>query len=292
MARHLTISCARLASRLLFCLLLFGSVRAVSAQPWLTAAAQDGTGTVWAMPDSSSGYNQSEDNVIYRWQAEKWVKQTIPEAAGFRAAALAQGDDGSVYALWQKRGPGWYPGQGQAAPTPCLLTVHRGTRSRLQSLFTAALPVPGPFSGPLKLYAGKGDAWIVGDKPMLLHIAPDGVVQNFSLTPDQVFGGKFTAGFPPPLPLCSSIDPLGRRWFWQTSLNDWQGGSLRGFLIWDGRTLAYHPTLPGLPNQLCSIVAPHGGRFLWVSQNAALYPYDPKSHAGLYKIGVIIYLTH
>lgn len=283
MARHLTISCARLAG-LLFCLLLFGFVGTASAQPWLNAAAQDGTGTVWALPDSNNGYDQSEDGVFYRWQAKKWVKQTIPEAAGFRAVVLAQGDDGSVYALWQKRGQGWYPGQAQAVPTPCLLTVHRGTRSRLQSLFTAALPVPGPFSGPLKLYAGKGDAWIVGDKPMLLHVAPDGTVQNFSLTPDQVYGGKLPAGFPPAPPFCSSADPLGRRWFWQASLNGWQEGSLRGFLIWDGRTLAYHPTLPGLPNQICSIVAPHGGRFLWVLQNANLYPPDPKSRGGLYKI--------
>ncbi len=285
MARHLTISCARLAGLLLFCLLLlFGFVRAASAQPWMTAAAQDGTGTVWALPDSSSGYDQSEDGVVYFWQAGRWVKQTVPEAAGFRSAALAQGNDGSVYALWQKRGPGGYPAQAQAAPTPCLLTVHRGTRSRLQSQFTAAIPPPGPFSGPLKLYAGKGDAWIVGDTPMLLHVAPDGTVQNFSLTPDQVYGGKFTAGFPPASPLCSSTDPLGRRWFWQASRDYWQDGSLRGFLIWDGRTLAYHPTLPGLPHQPCSVVAPHGAHFLWAAQGAALYPSDAKSHGGLYKI--------
>ncbi len=285
MARYFTISCARLASRLLFCLLLFGSVRAASAQPWMTAAAQDGTGTVWALPDSNNGYNQSEDGVVYCWQAGRWVKQTVPEAAGFRAAALAQGDDGSVYALWQKRGTGWYPGQAQTAPTSCLLTVHRGTRSRLQSRFTAALPAPGPFSGPIKLYAGKGDAWIVGDAPTLLHAAPDGTVQNFSVTPDQVYGGKFTVGgFPPPQPLCSGTDPLGRRWFWQASRDYWQNSSLHGFLIWDGRTLAYHPTLPGLPDRPCSVIAPHGARFLWATQGAPMYSSDPKSHGGLYKI--------
>ncbi len=279
MARHVKISCVPL---LLLCLLCsFAGV--ASAQPWLTAAAQDGTGTVWALPDSSYGNDQSQDGKIYHWEAGKWAEQTIPEAAGFRSVTIAQGENGAVYALWQKRDSGWYPGQAQTAPTPCLLTVHRGTRSRLQSQFTAALPSRGPFSGPLKLYAGRREAWIVADAPRLLHLAFDGTVQSFSVTPDQVYGGKFMTGFPMPA-FCSTVDPLGRRWFWQASPNSWQGGSLHGFLIWDGKTLAYHPTLPGLPDRPCSLVAPHGGRFLWAAQSAAMYPPDPKSHASLYKI--------
>ena len=250
----------------------------------MTAAAQDGTGTVWALPDNNNGYNQNENGAVYYWQAGSWVKQSILEAAGFSAAALTEGDDGSVYALWQKRAPGWYPGQANPAPTPCLLTVHRGTHSRLQSQFTAALPVPGSFAGPLKLYAGKGgDAWIACAAPLLLHIASDGTVRSFPVTPDQVFGGKFVVGFPTQ-PLYSRVDPLGRRWFWQGSLDSWQAGPLRGFLIWDGKTLAYHSTLPGLPDKICSVIAAHGGRFLWAAQGVSSYPASSASPGGLYKI--------
>ena len=266
---------------------------AIAPLPNLKAAAQDGTGTVWALPDDNNGYDQSQSGKIYRWQVEKqaagnWVEQDVPDAAGFSPIALAHGDDGSVYALWQKHDPGWYPGQMQAKPTPCLITVHRGTRSRLHSQFTALLPAQGPFPKPRALYVGKGgDAWVVSDAPVLLHVTPDGAVQTFPVTPDQLFGGKLGQIFAWPA-LSSSTDERGRRWFWQASRNYWQQGTLRGFLIWDGKTLAYHPTLPGLPDRLCSVIVPHGARFLWASQGAGSYPFDfnstLKSRGGLYKI--------
>ena len=295
--KHSEISFTLNCGRLLAFLLLLCSLSRVSGAvpppgtapiPRLTAAAQDGTGTVWALPDDNNGYDQSQSGKIYRWQTGKqtvgnWVEQSIPDAAGFHPAALTQGDDGSVYALWQKRDPGWYPGQAQAAPAPCLITVHWGIRSRVQSRFTTALPVPGPFAGPLKLYVGRGgDAWVVGDAPTLLHMNPDGTVRNFPVTPDQVFGRKFSYGFPSQA-FSSSLDPLGRRWFWQTSQNFWMPGSLRGFLIWDGKTLAYHPTLPGLPDTVCTLIAPHGGRFLWAAQIPGPFSAS-QSSTGFYKI--------
>ena len=304
--KHIEISFAPAWRRLLACLLLpalllcrlstaaWALPPATAPIPSLKAAAQDGAGTVWALPDDNNGYDQNQRGKVYRWQTGKqaarkqapgnWVEQDIPDAAGFRSVAVAHGDDGSVYALWQKRDPGWYPGQAQAAPIPCLITVHRGIRSRIQSRFTAALPVPGPFSGPLKLYAGKGgDAWVLGDTPALLHIASDGTVQNFPVTPSQVFSGKLVPEVFP-LPFGSSTDLLGRRWFWQTSNNPWEMGTLHGFLIWDGKTLAYHPTLPGLPDQVCSAIVPHGGHALWAVQVEALYTKNRSAHGGLYQI--------
>jgi len=145
----------------------------LSDSPGTSAAAQDGGGTVWAVPG-----NNGPDNAvkINRWQAGAWVSQDVPEAAGFRLLSLTRGGDGAVDALWQKSN------QGQPDPQHWLVTRQRGLDIRVLARFEGPVASQAGLSGAPALFAGAaGDVWVSGNQPVLRHIAPDGTVQVFPL---------------------------------------------------------------------------------------------------------------
>ena len=254
-------------------------VSAASYTPAMNAAAQDSTGTVWAIPWNNNSYDSSNDGTVYRWQAGAWTAQSIPGAAGFWARILTRGDDGSVYVLWQKD-----QGQnGSQTTSQCLVTVHRGVGSRILARFAIPFAPDAPFSSSRLLWAGVGgDLWIAGDSAQLWHVDAQGNAQSFPLTPDERFG-KEQPGFSQQS-FSSLTDNQGRRWFWESERDMWAPGGLRGFLIWDGKTLAAHATLPGLPDRTFSVVTRQDTHHLWVAEPKGGYPWDPKQNGGLYSV--------
>jgi hypothetical protein len=248
--------------------------------PALAAAAQDSTGTVWALPVSNGGGDTS--GTVYRWQGATWTAQVVPGAAGFRPLVLTRGDDGSVYVLWQK----W--DQYQAALPPlCLVTVQRGVGSRVLAHFSGEVVRNSGFPSTPTIYAGAGgDVWVKGDQPILQHIVRDGSVQIFPLKAEQYQIGKLPGAnmFPTP-PLRSLADGQGRRWFWQDEMHPgFPPGGLHGVLVWNGTTLDYHATLPGLPDGPFSVVVPQDPEHFWVAETRDNYPPVNTSRSGLYQI--------
>lgn len=244
--------------------------------PALSAAAQDSAGTVWAVPVNNGGDDSNADKV-YCWQAGTWAAQTVPGASGFRPLALTRGDDGAVYVLWQK----WDQYQA-AAPTQCLVTVHQGAASRLLlRLSDPILPV-SPFPVVPALWAGAGgDLWIAADSSQLWHVPASGTAQSFATKPDQRFDAAqpgFSTSF------SSLTDGMGRRWFWQSGQNNWVPGHLRGFLIWDGKTLASQAALPGLPDRTFTGVTRLDRDHLWVAVSRYSFPWGPNPKGGLYQV--------
>ena len=236
-----------------------------------SAAAQDATGTVW-------GLRVDNDGNLSRWQAGVWAAQAVPGTDGFRLRVLTRGDDGCVYAFWQ--GP--YPGQNQTSQ--CLVTVHRGVGSRILARFSASVVRDIGFPSVPTLYAGAGgDVWLAGYQPLLWHISPDGSVTPFPLKPEQYFGGKLPEGYQSQT-IDSVMDGAGRRWFWQDGERGrWQPGNLRGVLIWDGKTLAYHPTLAGVPDRPFSVIAPLDANHFWLATGDD-YSHGPVTHGALYRV--------
>ena len=237
-----------------------------------SVAAQDATGTVWTLPTNGGKYGQ-----IDHWQAGAWADKPVPGAEGLRLWALARGDDGAVYAFWQD------PNPGQNQTPQCLVTVHRGVSSRVLARFSGVVAQDQGYYCVPTIFAGAaGDVWIAGSQPLLWHISADGAVKTFPLTPDQFSNGKLPNG--PPPGLASLVDGAGRRWFWQNPQYIINADTLRGFLIWDGKTLDYHPALPGLPEQPYSAAAPLDATHFWLALTFFGHP-DPSSpNSGLYRV--------
>ena len=239
---------------------------------------RDRSGTAWAI---SNGGNSG---TIYRQESRGWQEEMPPGAAGFTAHSLTRGDDGSVYAFWQTQ---------NETPARSLVTVHRGLASRVLAHFT--VPIFSGWSGNATpaLWAGVGgDVWLMGNVQTLYHLTPDGNVMPFPLKPEQYGGGHLPDDFPPTL-LSSVIDGQGRRWFWQdTGTFFWSRGSFRGFLIWDGKSMAYHATLPdfpdapgpqtGLPINPFLTLAPLDAHHLWLSVLG--FPWERTTRGGLYRL--------
>ena len=246
-----------------------------SDSPGTSSFAQDATGTVWALP--IPGYDNT-NGMLHRWQAGapgkpkgSWVEQVISGTTGFRARVLTRGTDGSVYAFWQT----FYAGEG--APPRCLVTVQRGASSHILARFSeAVVQDQGINCVPMLAADAGGDVWLAGYRPFLWHISADGSVKTFPLSAEQHFGGKL-----PELsfsrPVYSLSDSRGQRWFWQSS-NNWQPNSLRGVLIWDGKTLAYHPTISGVPDRMFSVIAPLDSTHVWLATFGDDYSSQPMMH--------------
>ena len=255
---------------LLSCLALPASARPLYDNPGTNAAAQDAEGTVWALADNGTA-------ALKRWftttagRTGAWKIETIPGTEGFQALCLTRGTDSAVYAFWQMFSPG-------QSETPCLITVHRGGEWHIMARFSeAALQQVGwPFP-PILWADADGSLWLAGDRPLLRHISPAGVVTPFPLTPEQSYNQAQPGNFPPNQ-FHSVTDGNGRRWFWETGWNPaWQPTQLPGVLIWDGKSLAYHPTLSGVPNRPFSALAPLDANQLWLAAIGRLYRLDTRT---------------
>ena len=238
-----------------------------SGSPGISSAAQDATGTVWAIPPDYW------DGQISRWQDGAWVKQAVPSTKGFRLWTLTRGDDGNVYAFWQE----------QNQTPQCLVTVHHGTASRILARFSSLVARDWGYYCQPTLYAGAaGDVWVAGSQSQLQQISPDGSVRTFPLKPEQFFGGKLPNTFVPKFD--SLVDGAGRRWFWQDPQGQMLPSILRGFLLWDGKTLTYHATLPGLPEGSYSAAAPLDATHFWLVQSIFGWSSRPMAEGGLYRV--------
>lgn len=243
-----------------------------SDSPGMTAAAQDGAGTVWALP-----VDYNSDGTLRRRQAGTWAAQTIPGAAGFQARLLTRGENGAVYVFWQTL-------QGQPPLPRCLVTVHRGIVSRILARFSEAVVQDGGFPDVPTIYAGReGDVWLASKQALLWHISPDGSLATFPLKPEQYFGGTLPADYQPHT-VASQVDGAGRRWFWQSGIGNWQQNGLRGVLIWDGKNLGYHPTLPGVPDRPFSAIAPLDENHVWLATAGRYFGPHPVTHGALYQV--------
>jgi len=241
-----------------------------------STAAQDGTGTVWKVPAEGNS-----EGMLDCWQAGGWAAQAVPGMTGFRPLALTRGGDGFVDVLWQKQS------QWGATTTPCLVTVQRGVGSRILARFAGPVVRDSGFPTTAAIYADTaGAVWVAGFQPLFWHIMPDGSVQTFPLKPDQNFTSPFpnTAAFSSPS-LHSLIDGVGRRWFWQGQTRPgFPPSGLRGVLIWDGKALGYHPTLPGVPDHPFSVIAPLDAGHVWLAtgNNYRRWPRTPQ--VALYRV--------
>ena len=241
--------------------------------PGTSAVAQDGMGTVWALPNSGMG-------TLRRWfttaagKTGTWVTETIPGADSFEPQALTRGDDGSVYVFWQT-----------SRPVQCLVTVQRGVNSHILARFPdAGIQGQGGSIVPAISAGPQGDVWISRNQPLLWHISPTGAVTQFPLKPNQYFDGKLPDDFGSHT-LSSLIDGAGRRWFWQKiDPNSWQTNSLRGVLIWDGKTLDYHAVLPGAPDRPFSLLVPWDTNHVGLATTGYDFRHPPPARGALYRV--------
>ena len=244
-----------------------------SDSPGTSAAAQDAAGTVWALPVDNS------DGKLRRRGSGNWAMESVPGTVGFHPRIMTRGGDGSVYVFWQTFS------QGQSPVPQCLVTVHRGISSRLLAHFSDAVVSDAGFPSQPTISAGAGgDVWLAGSRPLLWHISPDGGVTTFPIEPEWYISGKLPEGYDPHT-TTSSLDGEGRRWFWQSEGSFWQPNGLRGVLIWDGKTLDYHPTLMGMPDRPVSVVAPLDTGHFWVATAGDYYRgRQPVTHGALYRV--------
>ena len=264
---------------LLFCLLCLGCPVRAALLPLdtpLSARLRDRAGTVWAI------YRGGYAGTIYRQEKKGWQEVKIPNAAGTTATSLMRGDDGSIYAYWQTQ---------NETPARSLITVHRGLTTRVLARLTA-LPLSNwnGNAAPLLWAGAKGDVWLSGNVPTLYHVTAGGDVTPFPLKAEQYKGGHLPDSFFQ-VPMSSVVDGQGRRWFWQAG-GFWPPGGLRGFLVWDGKTMAYHATLPdfpetpgvetGLPQNSFLTLAPLDAHHLWLSVLG--FRWGNASHGGLYRL--------
>ena len=265
---------------LLAILLLLGSLglpawsQPLYDNPGTNAFAQDAAGTVWALPNDGN-----VDGKLRRWLSGVWVIQTLPDASGFRPRALTRGGDGNVYALWQTAN------QTPSQARQCLVTVQHGIDAHALARFPGAVTQGTPFSILPAIYAGSdGDVWVLGYRPLLWHISSDGSIKTFPLKPEQYFNGDLTDNLYLDA-LDSSIDRAGRRWFWQNrGTNNWQPIGLRGVLIWDGKTLASHPTISQVPDRPFSIITPLDKNHVWLVTSGDDFRQQPPTHGALYQV--------
>ncbi len=239
-----------------------------------STAAQDGTGTVWALPDASN-----RDDKIRQWQAGTWVSVAVPEARGFRLLALTTGGAGNVYGLWQKPAQGQY-GQEQNTLPACLVTVQHGTSIKALAQFDGPVLKENGFPNTPKIYAGTGsDVWIAGYQPELRHITSDGAVQTLTLKPEWFTYSASPRGFED-VEIGSVADSAGRRWFWSEKPFFGFGNPLRGALLWNGKALDLVKT--NLPDGRISGMARLDANHLWVGVDGnllqgALYRLDTRT---------------
>ncbi len=236
---------------------------------YISDAAQDGSGQVWATPRNPAGH-------LYRWQDSKWQDVPLLWAHAYCAVAVAHGPDGRVYCVWQAQfGPG------------SLLSVHRGRDSRLVARFAGAFDRTTGGGGtlfPPSIFPEAGDgAWIMGQRSTLWHIGLSGHVRSFPI-PTAWFYPKRTpqAGNDYYLTTLSAVDSLGRRWFWSDALaGDPDFACLHGALLWDGKVLTSHPAFPGVPDKPFSVIAPQDAGHFWVAvNNTGLYQVDTRTGQG------------
>lgn len=223
-----------------------------------STAAQDGTGTVWALPDYFS-----RDDKIRRRQAGAWMNVAVPETRGFRLLALT-GGAGNVYGLWQR-----YT-QRPDGGAQCLVTIQHGASIRALALFDGAMLRENGFPNTPKIYAGTGgDVWVVGFAPALWHITPSGTVQRLPFQAEWYAAGKLPSAYESSadqtLGLGSVAVSAKRRLFWDTKLPFGPRNSLRGLLLWNGKTLAPAPPLTGTAGGRVSSLFPLDATHVWMS---------------------------
>lgn len=224
-----------------------------------SAAAEDAAGTVWALPDY---FNR--DDKIRRWQRGAWVNVAVPETRGFRLLALTRSADGNVYGLWQR-----YTQKPSGEPQ-CLVTTQHGTRLRALALFDGAVVRENGFPNTPRIDAGaSGDVWVVGFAPTLWHITPNGAVQTFPFRAEWYTEGKLPSDYESSADqtprLNSSAAGAERRLFWENKLPFGQQNSLRGLLLWNGKTLSPAPALTGTAGERVSRLFPLDANHVWMS---------------------------
>ena len=246
-------------------------LRAMPESAPTALAAQDRTASLW-------GAAEGREGTVFRWKPDGWEALPFPDAKGYLPRAITRGDNGTVYLLWQFR-------QTDVASPPgdLLVTAHRGSVSRVLGRIPAP-GVTGLYDPPPMLWAGaSGDVWVANSQTILWHLSPAGKAAPYPLKPEY-FRHRQEGESTDTVQTASLVDGQGRRWFWQNG-QPWGGRSLAGVLIWDGRKMAYHPRLPGLPDQQFTTLALRDSRHLWVGVFASpLLSRTAASSTGLYSL--------
>ena len=219
----------RTLPRLLFCLICL--TPRLAAQPWrvdptrLNALAQDSTGQVWGI-----GVLMRES--LYRWAGDRWNAVAVDGIpVGFWPSALASGPEGEVYCLWSA-------GEDEHA-----VTRHRGSVSKVLAHFTGKVSelFPNIFIDPNK------NIWITEAGIHIYRITPDGKAEcAYTIEYDH----RYDANLPKDAELnfdsvYATADGQGRVWFWSGRRGGGRGvPSLRGILIFDGKSFSLHSDLP------------------------------------------------
>lgn len=208
----------------------------------LREAAQDATGTVWALGSGPQG------DTLYRWYRDGWEIVSSPSIVpGAHPITLKRRTDGKVACLWS------------LADQKSLLTLHEGQSSGLLADLDVRFEDPWMFAGQ------DNSLWITEKKLRIYRVWADGVAQlMYTIQREQLH--PYGRGHELINPIFITADPQGRLWFWSDALAGGSNiGALRGILIFDGKRFQHHAFLSGIPDQKISFVTAKDEHRSWIA---------------------------
>lgn len=218
----------------------------------IRSAAEDTSGTVWAVPFSN--------NELYRWESNHWVTVAGP-GGNWMPLGLWRDTDGGVIVTWssyrilpslQTSSSGIAPSAPRFAQSS-LVTWRRGNEVRriaqIDSSINSIIPTTS------------GRILIVSNGPQILLAQPGSSPRPvYALRIEQFFlNPRPLSSFPRPffqtVQLSGAHDARGRTWLWcDAPAAGFNPSVLQGFLIYDGKSFSYRRALPGLPSRRFSYV--------------------------------------
>jgi len=208
-------------------------------------AQQDSTGVVWGI----AVYGTPG---LYRWAQSGWEAFPVEgNPAGATPVALARGQDGWIYCLWNSTND-----------------LHSVTRQQ-GGLFGHVSQFTAPLTDPVHLlFDPRMNLWITERGAHIYRVRAEGTAESAYTIPDDQFLAQNLPRNARPVygPVVATADGRGRVWFWSESLFAHTNlKTIQGILIFDGEKFQHRPQLAGDPNARISIIAPADAQHMWVA---------------------------
>jgi len=209
----------------------------------ITSVAQDSSGVVWA-----AGQLPGEPNDLFRWQGNHWVDQPArPSIPGESAQGVWPGPRGGVVVEWLS-----------PAEHSTVFIWQRGNEAKILGKIKAVTTQTGAGTSVTRYFesqdittASSGEILITGKSPDIYQAEPDGTIHlAYTIHPQQYLPHRqFLNRRASYLPLHTTKDVQGRTWIWSglPARVVVAGAMMRGFLLADNKSFAYHAQIPGLP---------------------------------------------
>lgn len=238
----------------------------LGAVPWAVAqvdqtgihmTAQDSTGLVWATawPPRRGG--------LYQWQNDRWTLAHVQMPENGWPVGVWSGLNGGVVVAWE------------GGPPNTTLTWYRGSQYRLLGELAGGLSRIHVFSTP------PGNVWITTDRPNIYRAEAGGAIRIvYTFDPSQFYTARHMPGRPGIYsPLEVTTDGQGRAWFWSNKPREFINTlAMQGFVIYDGRSFAYHRSITGLPPLPVSFLGPVDSEHFWAAMlGGGIYTIDTRT---------------